>query len=154
VWLVSFTKASGKAQLQYEDTILELLCFGWVDSQTRKIDNERSAIYVAPRRKGGTWAGTNKARVAALIDQGLMQPAGMAVIERAKADGSWTILDSVEALEVPDDLAAAMRMHPDVAAHYEGLSKTDKKQLLWSLVSAKKPETRAARLQRFVESAG
>ena len=152
VWLVSYTKASGRPQLPYEDAVLELLCFGWVDSQTRKIDAERSAIYVAPRRKGSTWAATNKARVAALIDAGLMQPAGLAVIERAKADGSWSILDSVEALQVPDDLAEQLARNPALAERYEAMSKTDKKQLLYSLVSAKKPETRAARLQRFVDS--
>lgn len=152
VWLVSFTKSSGKPQLPYEDVVRELLCFGWVDSQARKIDHERSAIYVAPRRKGSTWAATNKARVALLVDQGLMQPAGMAVIEQAKADGSWTILDSVEALEVPPDLGAEMRRRPAVAERYEAMSKTDKKQLLFSLVSAKKPETREARLRRFVDS--
>ena len=152
VWLVSYTNASGKPPLPYEDMVLELLCFGWVDSQVKKIDDERGATYVAPRRKGGTWAATNKARVTLLIDEGLMQPAGLAVIERAKADGSWTILDPVEALEVPDDLAAVMRRRPDVAAHYEGLSKTRKKEVLWSLVSAKRAETRAARLQKYVDS--
>jgi uncharacterized protein YdeI (YjbR/CyaY-like superfamily) len=150
VWLVSYTSATGKPRVDYEDVVLELLCFGWVDSQTRKIDQERSAIYVAPRRRGSTWAATNKARVALLIDQGLMKPAGMAVIERAKQDGTWTILDSVEALEVPADLAKAMRQDPAVAARYDALSRTDKKQLLYALVSAKKPETRAARLERFV----
>jgi uncharacterized protein YdeI (YjbR/CyaY-like superfamily) len=150
VWLVSYTKASGKPQLGYEDIVLELLCFGWVDSQTRRIDDERSAIYVAPRRKGSTWAGTNKARVAALIEQGLMQPAGLAVVDRAKQDGSWTILDSVEALEVPSDLARALRNDPAASERYRSLSRTAKKQLLYALVSAKKPETRAARLQRFL----
>jgi uncharacterized protein YdeI (YjbR/CyaY-like superfamily) len=153
VWLVSFTKSSGLLQLPYEEAVLELLCFGWVDGQTRKIDHQRTAIYVAPRRKGSTWAATNKARVTVLIDQGLMQPAGMAVIERAKSDGSWTILDSVEALEVPDDLAEQFHLHPAAAKRYESMSKTDKKQLLFALVSAKRPQTRRARLERFVDSA-
>jgi len=79
-----------------------------------------------------------------------MTPAGLAVIDQAKQDGCWTILDPVEALEVPDDLAAALKRHPDAAKRYEALSKSAKKQVLWSVVSAKRPETRAARVQRFV----
>ena len=151
VWIVSYTKASGKPRLDYEDIVLQLLCFGWVDSTARKIDDERSAIYCAPRKKGGTWAATNKARVKRLEADGLMTPAGRAVITQAKGDGSWTILDAVEALTVPDDLAAALKRKPDAAARYESLSKSAKKQVLWSVVSAKRPETRAARVQRFVD---
>ena len=151
VWLVSFTKASGKPQLAYEDIVLELLCFGWVDSQTRKIDEERGAIYVAPRKKGSTWAATNKARVKSLIADGLMQPAGQAVIDRAKKDGSWTVLDPVEALEIPDDLARALRKKPSAQKRYEALSNSGKKQVLWSVISAKRMETRAARIQRFLD---
>jgi uncharacterized protein YdeI (YjbR/CyaY-like superfamily) len=151
VWLVSYTKASGKPQLAYEDIVLELLCFGWIDSTTRKIDDERSALYVAPRKKGSTWAATNKARVELLLDQGLMHSAGLAAIERAQADGSWTALDAVEALEVPDDLATALRRDRSAADRYDAMSKSAKKLLLWSVVSAKRPETRATRIQRFLD---
>ena len=151
VWVVTYTRASGKPQVPYEEIVLELLCFGWVDSTTRKIDEERSAIYVAPRKKGSTWASTNKARVKHLIADGLMQPAGKAVIDRAKRDGSWTILDPVEALEVPDDLAKALRTHPRAKTRYEKLSNSAKKQVLWSVVSAKRVETRRARIQKFID---
>ncbi len=154
VWIVNFTKASGRPRVDYEDIVLQLLCFGWVDSTARKIDDDRSAIYCAPRKKGGTWAATNKARVKRLEADGLMTPAGLAVIEQAKQDGSWTILDPVEALEVPDDLAAALKRDPDAAKRYEALSKSAKKQVLWSVVSAKRPETRAARVRRFVDGDG
>ena len=153
VWIVSYTKASGKPRLDYEDIVLQLLCFGWVDSTARKIDDDRSAIYCAPRKKGGTWAATNKARVKRLEADGLMTPAGRAVITQAKKDGSWTILDAVEALTIPDDLAAAFKRHPDAARRYESLSKSAKKQVLWSIVGAKRPETRLARIQRFVDGA-
>jgi uncharacterized protein YdeI (YjbR/CyaY-like superfamily) len=153
VWVVSYTKASGKPRLDYEDIVLELLCFGWVDSTARKIDDERSAIYCAPRKKGGTWAATNKARVKQLAAEGLLTPAGQAVIAQAKRDGSWTILDSVEALQVPDDLAAAFVQHPAASAGYESLSKSAKKQVLWAVISAKRAETRAARVQRIIDRA-
>ena len=151
VWLVAYTKGSGKQQLAYEDVIEELLCFGWVDSTARKIDTERSALYVAPRKKGSTWAATNKARVERLEAQDLMTEAGRAVIDRAKTDGSWTILDPVEALEVPPDLLAAFTANPSVAQRYEALGVGTKKQVLWSVVSAKRAETRAARIAAIVQ---
>jgi uncharacterized protein YdeI (YjbR/CyaY-like superfamily) len=151
VWIATYTKASGKPQLPYEDIVLELLCFGWVDSQTRKLDDERGAMYVAPRKKGGTWAATNKARVRSLIADGLMRPAGQAAIDQAMEDGSWSVLDPVEALEVPSDLAKAMRAHPGAKKRYESLSVSAKKQVLWSVISAKRQETRAARIQRFLD---
>jgi uncharacterized protein YdeI (YjbR/CyaY-like superfamily) len=148
--LVSYTKSSGKPHLSYEDIVLELLCFGWVDSQTRKIDDELAAIYVAPRKKGSTWAATNKARVKTLIADGLMQPAGQAVIDRAKRDGSWTVLDPVEALEIPDDLERALRKRPAARRRYDAMSKSAKKQVLWSVISAKRAETRAARIEKIL----
>jgi uncharacterized protein YdeI (YjbR/CyaY-like superfamily) len=153
VWIVSYTKASGKPRLDYEDIVLQLLCFGWVDSTARKIDDERSAIYCAPRKKGGTWAATNKARVKRLEADGLMTQAGRAVIAQARKDGSWTILDAVEALEIPDDLAAAFKQHPNAAARYESLSNSAKKQVLWSVIGAKRPETRLARIERIIQRA-
>jgi uncharacterized protein YdeI (YjbR/CyaY-like superfamily) len=154
VWLVGFTKASGKVTLGYEDIVEELLCFGWIDSTTRKLDHERTMLYVAPRKKGGTWAATNKARVERLVAAGLMQEAGLRVIEAAKADGSWTVLDSVEALEVPSDLQAAFDRHPAARRGYDALGNGGKKQVLWSVVSAKRPETRTARIARIIEQLG
>ncbi len=151
VWLVGFTQASGKANLPYEDVVEELLCFGWIDSTTRKLDDQRTMLYVAPRKKGGTWAATNKARVERLAAAGLMHEAGLRVIAAAKADGSWTILDPVEALEVPSDLQDAFDRHPPAQRGYDALGNGRKKQVLWSVVSAKRPETRAARIARIID---
>ena len=151
VWLASYNKSSGKDRVPYEELVEELLCFGWVDSTARKLDGERGALYVAPRKKGSTWASTNKERVARLIADGAMTEAGLEVIDRAKEDGSWTILDPVEALEVPDDLAQAFRTHPDVEAGYQSLGPGGKKQVLWHVISAKRPETRKGRIAGIVE---
>ena len=150
VWIVNFTKSSGKQQFTYEDVIEELLCFGWVDSTARKLDDERAMLYVAPRKKNSTWAATNKARVERLVASGLMTTAGIAVIDRAKANGSWTILDPVEALEIPSDHREAFDNNPEVAERYEALGTGGKKQVLWSVVSAKRAETRAARVAAIV----
>lgn len=146
VWLVSWRRATGRPSLPYEDVIEEALCFGWVDSTARTLDEERSMLLMAPRRPTSTWARTNKERVERLLDAGLMRPAGIAAVETAKANGSWTVLDSVEALEVPDDLAAALDAEPGARAAYEGFSPSNRKAILWWVTSAKRPETRQRRI--------
>ena len=97
VWLVSPKKSTGRQRLSYDDQIEEALCFGWVDSTVRRIDDERAALMFAPRRPGSTWAATNKARVARLTAAGLMADAGLRAVAAAQRDGSWTLLDDVEA---------------------------------------------------------
>jgi uncharacterized protein YdeI (YjbR/CyaY-like superfamily) len=146
VWLVSWKRTAGRPRLEYEDAVQEALCFGWIDGQARSLDAERSMIWMAPRRKGAGWAATNKARIERLVAAGLMTPAGLARIEAAKADGSWTLLDSAEALEVPDDLAAALRAIPPAAANFEAFPRSDRKVFLAWIASAKRPATRAARI--------
>src|SRR5512136_1171061 len=113
VWLVTWRPGSGREpRLDYEGAIQEALCFGWVDSTGGHIDGERGKLYFAPRKPRSVWAASNKARIERLIADGRMQPAGLAAIERAKANGSWEVLDSVERLEIPDDLAAALGAVP------------------------------------------
>jgi uncharacterized protein YdeI (YjbR/CyaY-like superfamily) len=124
---------------------------GWCSGAPRPA--ARSALYLSRRKKGSTWSASNKTRLERLIPAGLVQPAGLAAIERAKADGSWTILDAVEALQVPDDLAAALSAQPEARAHYESFGRGAKKQILWWVISAKKPETRAARIAEVVAKA-
>ena len=119
VWLVQYKPRTGKPAIDYEDAVCEALCFGWIDSTYRRIDDERGALWWSPRRKGSMWARTNKARVERLEAEGRMTDAGRAAIERAEADGSWTILEPVEDLIVPDDLAAPRR---DVANRPPGSS--------------------------------
>ena len=113
VWLVTWRAGAGRhPRLAYEDAIQEALCFGWVDSTGGTVDAERGKLYFAPRRPGSVWARSNRERVERLIAQGRMAPAGLAAIERARADGSWSILMSAERLEVPEDLAAALAADP------------------------------------------
>lgn len=150
VWVVQHKRSSSRRGVAYEDLVLEALCFGWVDGTQRRLDDERTVLYVARRRPGGTWARSNKERVERLMREGLMTPAGLAAIEAAKANGSWTILDSVEALEVPDDLAAALDAEPGARAAYEALSPSARRLILWSVISAKRPETRARRITAAV----
>jgi uncharacterized protein YdeI (YjbR/CyaY-like superfamily) len=152
VWLVTPTRASGRPRLEYEEIIAEALCFGWVDSTVRPLDGGRTMMYLTRRRRGSTWARANKERVARLLAQGLMEPAGVAAVEAAKADGSWTVLDPVEALEVPADLAHALEATPGAREGYEALPASAKKALLWAVLSAKRPETRVRRIAAAVET--
>jgi uncharacterized protein YdeI (YjbR/CyaY-like superfamily) len=152
-WLVTWRTRSGRQGLDYEAAVEEALCVGWVDSTGGRVDDERGKLYFAPRKPRSVWAATNKARVERLIAEGRMMPAGLAAIERAKANGSWEILDSVERMEVPDDLAAALAAHPPAAANFAAFPPSARKMLLGWLVQARKPETRARRIEEIAESA-
>lgn len=153
VWVIQYRRGSGREGLVYEDLVCEALCFGWVDGTVRRLDDERTMLYVAPRRRGGTWARSNKDRVERLAAEGRMAPAGLAAVAAAKADGSWTVLDAVDALEVPGDLAAALDADAEARAGYDALSASARRQLLWSVVSAKRAETRERRVRAAVEQA-
>ena len=152
VWLVTRRAAVG-GTIGYEESVEQALCFGWVDSTARKLDDERSMLWFAPRKRGSGWARTNKARIQRLTAAGLMAPAGFAVIEAARADGSWTLLDAVEDLIVPDDLAAALAAHPPAAEHWEAFPRSVKRAILEWIVHAKRPETRANRVLDTAEKA-
>jgi uncharacterized protein YdeI (YjbR/CyaY-like superfamily) len=150
VWLVEYKAATGKSRLGYEDSISEALCYGWVDSVNKPLDDQRTAMLFTPRKRGSGWARTNKERVARLIKEGRMQPAGLARITAAKRDGSWALLDSVERGEVPDDLRKALGIAG--LKRFEALTPGRKKEHLRMLVSAKRPETRAKRVSEIVRA--
>lgn len=145
IWLVTWKKGDPR-HLPYNDLVEEALCFGWVDSLPRKLDASRSMILLSPRRPGSAWSKPNKDRVARLIRDGLMTSAGLAKIEAAKRSGAWTKLDAVEALTVPDDLAAALRASPLAADHWERFPRSVKRGILEWIEQAKRPETRAKRI--------
>ncbi len=152
-WLVSWKKATGKPIVPYDDVVEEALCFGWIDSVVNKLDDERSMLLITPRKKGSTWARSNKQRVERLRAAGLMTPAGQAVIDRAEEDGSWTVLDQVEDLVEPDDLAAALDAVPDARRHWDAFSPSYRKQAMGWIVTAKRDATRARRIAEVVRLA-
>ena len=153
VWLITWRPRSGRIGLDYEAAIEEALCFGWVDSTGGRVDDDRGKLYFAPRKPRSVWAATNKVRIARLIDDGRMRPAGLAVIERAKANGSWTILDGPERLEVPPDLAAAFDRVPPAAGRFAAFPPSARKMMLGWIAQAQRPETRAARIAQVAEAA-
>ncbi len=144
---------SGRVTLDYEAAIEEALCFGWVDSTGGSFDDDRGKLYFAPRKPRSVWAATNKARIERLIRDGRMAPAGLAAIERARANGSWEILDSAERLEVPPDLAAALEEMPPAALNFAAFPPSARKMLLAWVAVAVRPETRTARIAEIAAAA-
>jgi uncharacterized protein YdeI (YjbR/CyaY-like superfamily) len=145
-WLVTWRKAAGRPILDYEAAVEEALCFGWVDSTGGRVDELRGKLYFAQRKPRSGWARTNKARVERLIADGRMAPAGLAAIDRAKANGSWTMLDDIENLVVPDDLQAALDAAPPAAGNWAAFPPSARRMSLEWIRQARRPETRAARI--------
>jgi uncharacterized protein YdeI (YjbR/CyaY-like superfamily) len=147
VWLVFNKKTSGLSYFSYNDQVEEALCFGWVDSKPGKFDGLRSMLYFAPRKAKSGWSKPNKDRIARLLEQGLMMPAGLVKIEAAKKDGSWQKLDAVENLEIPEDLAQELAKYSSATDHFEAFPRSVKRGILEWIVQAKKPETRVKRVE-------
>jgi uncharacterized protein YdeI (YjbR/CyaY-like superfamily) len=153
VWLVTWRAESTGPKISYEESVEQALCFGWVDSKGRVLDAERTMLWFAPRKAHSGWSRSNKQRVERLLAAGLMAPAGLALVETAKADGSWSLLDTVEDLVVPDDLAAAFDAAPPAREHWEAFPRSVKRSILEWIVQARRLETRARRVAETAEKA-
>lgn len=151
VWLLG-VRGTDAAGVGYEDSVRQALCFGWIDGPVRVFDGV-NAQWFSPRRRGSIWAATNKARILELEAEGLLAPAGIRVIEAAKKDGSWTILDGPEAGIEPPELTAALDAVPAARENWDAFPKSAKKLGLTNIAMAKKPETRAARIAKIVADA-
>ncbi len=152
VWLVLHNKSSAKNSITWREAVDEALCFGWIDSKKVKIDTETSHQIFSKRRAKSTWSKINKDKVEELIACGKMSPAGYKSIEIAKENGSWTSLDSVEALVIPDELEEALAMRSEIKEAFLALSKSAKKLLLYKVSFAKRPETRQKKIAEILDS--
>jgi uncharacterized protein YdeI (YjbR/CyaY-like superfamily) len=152
VWLVTFKQGSAH-YFSYGERVEEALCFGWVDSLARGLDDGRSMQLFTPRKPRSNWSGPNKERVARLTAAGLMAPAGQAMVDLAKATGTWTALEDVEAGVEPDDLAAALDAAPDARRHWDAFPPGARRMLLGWLLTARRPETRVQRIGEVVARA-
>ncbi|HEX2911846.1 MAG TPA: YdeI/OmpD-associated family protein [Chloroflexia bacterium] len=153
IWLIYYKKESGKPRVGYDEAVEEALCFGWIDSRPNALDDERYMQLFTPRKPKSPWSRLNKQRVEKLLEQGLMRPAGLLSIENSKKDGSWNAYDAIEDLTVPEDLQVALTAGDKALKNFEAFSNTNKKQILWWIESAKRPETRARRIEQIVASA-
>lgn len=150
VWLIYAKKKSGLLGISYQEAVEEALCFGWIDSRAKPIDDTTYRQFFSPRKSASGWSKVNKERIERLIDAGLMMSAGIASIERAKQNGSWRMLDDIEAGIVPVDLAEALQKRPDAHRYFYDLCRSDKRAILQWLVQAKRTETRQNRLTEVV----
>ena len=153
VWVIFYKKKSPNHNLGWSESVDEALCFGWIDSTKRTIDSEKYKQYFSKRKAKSNWSKINKDKVIALINQGLMEDGGYRSIEIAKENGSWTILDEVEALLIPKDLEAEFTNHKGSKAYFDSLSKSAQKILLYWVVSGKRAETRQKRILEIAENA-
>lgn len=153
VWLVQYKQNSTKPSMSWSDSVNEALCFGWIDSTRKTIDDESFAQFFCKRKPTSNWSKINKAKVQRLIEEGLMAEAGFKSIEIAKKNGSWPILDDVEELIIPKDLEIAFQSQPGAADFFNSLSKSVKKMILQWLILAKRPETRQKRIAETAELA-
>lgn len=152
VWLVTARKRSGLPRVDYPDLIEELLCYGWIDSTAGTLDHDFGMLWVSPRRAKSGWSASNKKRIERLTAAGLMRPPGLAAVERAKEDGSWSLLDDIEALVVPDDLAEALAAIPTATEKFDALSRTNRRMVLAWISQAKRPETRSKRISAAADA--
>lgn len=153
IWLVTFKANTSQPRVPYADLVEEALAFGWIDSLPRKLDDERTMLLMSPRKPGSNWSAVNKARIETMTAAGLMHPAGLAKIEQAKADGTWTALDAVDRLEVPADLQAAFDARPDAEATFADFPPSTRRGILEWIGNAKRPETRAKRISDTADKA-
>ncbi len=149
VWLVTFKKGH-RDFLSWGEAVEELICWGWVDSMVRALDDRRTMHMIGPRRENATWSAVNKKIVADMRAAGRMQPAGEALVEAAKANGMWTFLDDVDRLEVPADLDLALGGARDA---WDGWTRSVRRDWLLKIKSTKTEATRAKHIAACVEAA-
>lgn len=150
VWLTYYRASTGKRGLSWEDAVREALCFGWIDSKVKPIDDERYKQIFTPRKPQSVWSKVNKQHIAELIELELMAEAGLLAVDVAKENGAWTFLDPIDALIVPADLESALHESKRARDAYEALSNSAKRAVLYPLYSAKREETLAKRVAAAV----
>lgn len=154
IWLIYYKKESGKPRVSYDEAVKEALCFGWIDSLPRKLDTERAMLKFTPRKPKSIWSDLNKSRVEKLIQLGLMTMSGLAKIEQAKKDGSWNLLNAsnyhAENNSLPDDLQKSLSKNKKAFENFNNFPLGYRRRFLFWIDSARRPETRTARLKQTV----
>lgn len=154
VWLIYYKKKTNIPSVTWSEVVDEALCFGWIDSTAKPLDEERYMQFITRRKPKSVWSKINKDKVQRFIDEGLMMPAGYASIDIAKQNGYWSILDEVESLIIPPDLEKRFEAQPGSKEVFLSLSKSAQKALLYGLVLAKQAATREKRIGEVVARLG
>ena len=151
VWLRIAKKASGTASVTYDQALEVALCYGWIDGQKKSYDEESWLQKFTPRGARSIWSKVNREKAEKLIARGAIQPAGLAAVEQAKQDGRWeAAYDSQSSASVPDDFQAALDQHAEASAFFATLNSRNRYAILFRIQTAKKPETRAKRIEQFI----
>ncbi|CAM3677034.1 YdeI/OmpD-associated family protein [Sphingobacterium prati] len=153
VWIICNTKNSGLPAVAWSELVDEALCYGWIDSTRKAIKVGTFKQLFSRRKPRGTWSRVNKEKIERLTAMGLMTEAGLEAVRLAKENGSWSVLDSVESLQIPADLENTFKSFPGSAVFFDGLSKSVKKMMLQWIALAKRPETRIKRILEIAEQA-
>ncbi len=150
-WLKIAKKGAGAPTVSYADALDIALCFGWIDGQKGRLDDDYWLQRFTPRKPGSRWSRVNTEKAARLIEEGRMRPAGLAEVEKAKADGRWAAAyEPQSAITVPDDLAAELNRNEPAKAFFETLTGVNRYAILYRITSARRPETRARRIAQYV----
>jgi uncharacterized protein YdeI (YjbR/CyaY-like superfamily) len=150
VWLIIYKKNTGKPSVTYDEVVEEALCFGWIDSKPNKRDDESYFLFIAPRKPKSPWSAVNKKRIEKLLQQNLIEAPGIKKIEQAKKDGSWILLDKIEALEMPAILKNAFVKNKTALSNFEGFPSSVKKQIYQWIETAKTEQTIQKRVTETV----
>lgn len=146
IWLIIYKKESKIKSVYYPEAVEEALCFGWIDSKPNKRDNESFYQFFSKRNPKSNWSAVNKKKVEKLINAGLMTEVGLEMIELAKKTGTWTALDNVENLTIPEDLIKALKKEKSAFENFEAFPRSVKRGILEWIQNAKKAETREKRI--------
>ena len=151
LWVKFAKKNSGIETVTYAEALEEALCYGWIDGQTKSFDEYYWLQRFTPRRPRSKWSRVNREKVTVLVEAGKMKPAGLREVERARADGRWeAAYESQSKATVPDDLRRELDENPKAAAFFETLVRSSRYAILYQIQDAKRPETRARRIQKYV----
>jgi uncharacterized protein YdeI (YjbR/CyaY-like superfamily) len=152
LWLKIAKSTATEGTLSYAEALDEALCFGWIDAQTRGLDDDYWLKRFTPRKRGSRWSKINTQKAEALIAADRMQPAGLAEVESARADGRWgAAYAGPRSITVPADLAAALAANPVAAAFFATLSSQNRYAILYRIGTVKRPETRARKIAQYVQ---
>lgn len=154
IWMIYYKKETGKPRVGYDESVEEALCFGWIDSLPRKLDQEKAMLKFTPRKPKSVWSQLNKTRVDKLIKDRLMTPAGLTKIEQAKKDGSWDILTATDIAaennQLPEELKKALTGNKKAMENFVKFSPGIRRQFLYWIDSARRPETKDTRMKQTV----
>lgn len=152
IWLRFFKKDSGEKSITYKEALDEALCYGWIDGQAKPYDDRSWMQRFTPRSAKSIWSKRNTEHIARLTALGKMQPAGLAEVEKAKADGRWAkAYDSPGNMQMPGDFLKRLSQNKKAKIFFDSLNKTNKYAIGWRLQTAKKPETREKRIKLILE---